>query len=410
MDQASRGAAALNAGKFDEAIQEYTAAITVNSNSPDYFVKRSTAYQRASPPQYEAALSDADTAVVLAHKRAKRELIAQAQLRRAIVLFCLERYGDAQFVLQVVRKLDEKEKTLPIWENKVKQKLKALSEGDDKAKVTVEELPKIEAPKSSSTQTSQATVAIPTASKPVEQTPPNKIKHDWYQNNEKVYFTLLAKGVPKEQATIQIAEQSISISFPTVTGSTFEYSLDPLFTQISPSESTYNITPNKVELVLKKATPGIKWSKLEGTEAPTTSSNDAGTSSDPVKRAVLSPEAKAPAYPTSSKSGPKDWDALAQELSRRPKAKASDADADVGAGDGDGGEPEWEDDDLDVEGDPASGFFKKLFRNADDDTKKAMMKSYQESGGTVLSTNWSEVSKKRVEVSPPDGMEEKKWD
>jgi len=410
MDQASRGTAALNAGKFDEAIKEYTAAIAVNSNSPDYFVKRSTAYQRASPPQYEAALSDADAAVVLAHKRAKRELIAQAQLRRAIVLFCLERYGDAQFVLQIVRKLDEKEKTLPIWENKVKQKLKALSEGDDKAKVIVEELPKIEVPKSSSTQTSQATVAAPTTSKPVEQTPPNKIKHDWYQNNEKVYFTLLAKGVPKEQASIQIAEQSISISFPTVTGSIFEYTLDPLFTQISPSESTYSITPNKVELVLKKATPGIKWSKLEGTEAPTSSSNGASTSSDPIRRAVLSPQAKAPAYPTSSKSGPKDWDALAQELSRRPKAKASDADADVGAGDDDGNEPEWEDDDLDVEGDPASGFFKKLFRNADDDTKKAMMKSYQESGGTVLSTNWSEVSKKRVEVSPPDGMEERKWD
>lgn len=39
-----------------------------------------------------------------------------------------------------------------------------------------------------------------------------------------------------------------------------------------------------------------------------------------------------------------------------------------------------------------------------------MNKSYQESGGTVLSTNWDEVKKETVEVKPPDGAEFKKWD
>jgi suppressor of G2 allele of SKP1 len=33
-----------------------------------------------------------------------------------------------------------------------------------------------------------------------------------------------------------------------------------------------------------------------------------------------------------------------------------------------------------------------------------MMKSFSESNGTALSTNWDEVGKKRVEVTPPDGM------
>jgi len=32
-----------------------------------------------------------------------------------------------------------------------------------------------------------------------------------------------------------------------------------------------------------------------------------------------------------------------------------------------------------------------------------------ESGGTVLSTNWDEVGAKKVEVSPPDGMEWKNY-
>lgn len=33
-----------------------------------------------------------------------------------------------------------------------------------------------------------------------------------------------------------------------------------------------------------------------------------------------------------------------------------------------------------------------------------------ESGGTVLSTSWNEVSQKKVEVKPPDGVEWKQWD
>lgn len=55
-------------------------------------------------------------------------------------------------------------------------------------------------------------------------------------------------------------------------------------------------------------------------------------------------------------------------------------------------------------------FFQNLFANADEDTKKAMMKSYQESGGTALSTNWKEVSKGKVEVKPPSGSEARKWE
>jgi len=39
-------------------------------------------------------------------------------------------------------------------------------------------------------------------------------------------------------------------------------------------------------------------------------------------------------------------------------------------------------------------FFKQIFRNADPEKRKAMMKSFQTSGGTVLSTDWGDVSKK----------------
>ena len=35
--------------------------------------------------------------------------------------------------------------------------------------------------------------------------------------------------------------------------------------------------------------------------------------------------------------------------------------------------------------------FQKIYGDASDDTKRAMNKSFQESGGTVLSTNWGEI-------------------
>ena len=34
----------------------------------------------------------------------------------------------------------------------------------------------------------------------------------------------------------------------------------------------------------------------------------------------------------------------------------------------------------------------------------------QESGGTVLSTNWKDIGKEKTEIKPPDGMEWKKWE
>jgi len=69
-----------------------------------------------------------------------------------------------------------------------------------------------------------------------------------------------------------------------------------------------------------------------------------------------------------------------------------------------------EDDDDDYEGgDEANHFFKKLFKGSSPEVQRAMMKSYTESNGTALSTNWEEVSKGKVDTLPPDGMEAKGW-
>ena len=409
MDQFARGKKALQASNFDEAIKEFTAALKQSPTSPDYLIQRAAAYGRAQ--HHTAALEDAEKAVVNAQKRAKRELIVQAQLRRGISLWQLGRYGDAKFVLDIVKRMDEKEKQVPMWLQKTELKLKACDE--EAKKVAVTEMPDVDGAASttgsangnSTSSANGASHANPASSAPaqpatIQQTPPDKIRHEWYQNTQNIYFTLLAKGVPKDKCQFDITERSLSISYPTSTGSDYSLHLEPLFGEVKPKECIPRVMSTKLEVVLVKATPGQKWSALESSEPVDSATEAAAGSTDDkngeaVKRAVFTNSApKGPAYPTSSKSGPKDWDKAAKEALN---AEKSGKEGDIN-------------DDEDYEGgDEANHFFKKLFKGASPETQRAMMKSYTESNGTALSTNWEEVSKGPVETVPPDGMEARSW-
>ena len=422
MDQAGRGASAIEGGNFKLAVACYTEAIAQNPQAVSYYIQRSKAYTRLSPPDHQAAFNDAELAVSLATKRAKRELIADSQLRRAVTLFNLERYGDAKQCLQWVKKLNEKEKTLAIWEMKAETRLRGLQDGDERGKVTVQETPNVEAPKvvvgrkpaeesekaaSPATNGTKDATEKPTLAEGV-QTPPNKIRHEWFQTNDNVLVTLFCKGIPKDKATVEIKQGSLDVSFPLPTGSDFNLSLDPLFAAIDPSASSYKIFPTKAEFTLKKSIPGMKWANIEGTE-PVSAGETSADGDDTAKRAVLSdkPTEKGPVYPTSSKSGPKNWDKIVNDLSKKAKKDVKKGEEGTSEGTSESASEDAGIDDE--EGDPTTNFFKTLYKGADPDTQKAMMKSYQESNGTALSTNWAEVSKGKVETSPPDGMEAKKW-
>lgn len=385
--QAARGDKLLAEKKYEEAVEAYTAALKEFPTSPHYYSQRAAAHHKAL--QYAEALQDADKAAVFAYKRQKRELIIEAQSRRGPALVKLGRYADAKFVLGIVKRMDKEEKTHHIWLNIAEGKLKGMSEDDEMAKVTVKEIPVVDvdaddASGKSESATSGAALSTGTSNVvPVQQTPADKIRHDWYQNNDNIYFSLLAKGVPKDKTQVDITPRAMTISFPIGdSGSSYDFTLDPLFADVVPDKCTSRVLSTKVEIVLVKATPGQKWAKLESDEAAPAPKDSpvADSEQEATKRAVLTaPKPAGPAYPTSSKSGPKNWDLIGEEAGK------------------------------DTTGDEANDFFKTLFKGADPDTQRAMMKSYTESNGTALSTNWSEVSKGKVETTPPDGMEAKKW-
>ncbi|KAK6581745.1 hypothetical protein PZA11_005442 [Diplocarpon coronariae] len=377
---AAKGQEAMKISDYPAAVKHYTAALKT-SQSPIWLTQRSIALHRIG--KYELSLEDADKALLASIGRQKRELIATSQFRRGVALHGLGRYGDARMCFLWCNKRNEKEKGLTMWMAKVKLDYeKAGGETAECNQTTVKEVPDLigEAKEVQLQETKETTEKkTTTASVPITQTPTpkEKIRTEWYQSTATVTIEIFAKGIPKESAEVQIEEASLDVSFPIGVGSSYDYSLTPLFSRIDAAKSTFRITPHKMEIVLHKSQPGLKWSALEGTEFIPSTTESESSSKIPAEVLATKPTETAPVYPTSSRNGPKNWDKF----------------VDDGAEENEG----------------IDDFFKKIYGDADPDTKRAMMKSYQESGGTSLSTDWKDVKSKTFEISPPEGMEAKKW-
>lgn len=425
MNAAAQGAAALDANDYPSAITHYTTAISSNPQAVDYYIKRSMAYARMNPFDYDSALRDAEIAVVLATKRGKRELIAESQLRRGIALNGLQRWGDAQLCFSWSSKFNPEDKVLKIWKTKVDAKMKGLEAGDEKGKAVVKEVPEIELPTAAKDVKSATNGAAITptpspqggAEKKSEEEASfvaSKTRYDWYQTADNVVVTLFAKGIPKDKVKIDFHPNSLNLSFPTSSDSDFEYNLENLYADIDPSSSKSKVLSTKIEITLQKAHRGNKWPSLECNPAPelhsSSSPSQATTNQTPstskTNPPLPTPKPTAPVYPTSSKTGPKDWDKLADSFAKKPKPEHTTPSSSQANNNDD------DDEGIDYEtegGDEVNAFFKQIYKSASPDARRAMMKSYQESNGTALSTNWDEVGKGKVETVPPAGMEERSW-
>jgi hypothetical protein len=89
------------------------------------------------------------------------------------------------------------------------------------------------------------------------------------------------------------------------------------------------------------------------------------------------------AYPSSSRKQ-HNWDAIVKSSAAEDEALAKEFSKDPNAG-----------------GDKAlNEMFQQLYAGATDEQRRAMVKSYQESNGTALSTDWKDVSKVRCLYFP----------
>ncbi|OMH78664.1 Suppressor of G2 allele of SKP1-like protein [Zancudomyces culisetae] len=147
-------------------------------------------------------------------------------------------------------------------------------------------------------------------------------------------------------------------------GREISYAFNPLRHDVDPTQSEYRILSTKIEIKLKKQVLGLFWDSIEALKTV--------IGKDPVS-----------AYPTSNQRS-KNWDALSKEIEKQEAAN--------------------------VESEDVHRFFETIYKDADSDARRAMVKSYVESNGTTLSTNWDDVKKRKVEPNPPEGMVSKRYD
>ncbi|KAJ4288269.1 Cochaperone protein [Collariella sp. IMI 366227] len=465
-----------------EAVQkkDYAAAIPLldkaleSSNSPVWLLARAQAHQQVK--KYDAALRDAELAYHAAAERGSgnsRKQMIEAQYRRAVLYFKLQRYADSDCCAKwsmllaegrpareddgVEKQVDgngnytityeegvaEKQgqpgqaggskmdmisglmggdgsggtaktgfendwKRAYTWRSQVLGTLGNLPEDHPGRKVGVTKIPPKEQkkavkkpepePASEDEKPTELKAPVP-GSVPDDQL---KLRVDFYQSNTSISVSLFVKDAKKEDLQVKFSKNQVQISPIPRTAAPYVKAGDReatstlvLFGEIDPSKSRWTATPRKIELTLQKATPG-KWGtwgkeKIGATTdagasaAPTTATTTTSTPQTELKSAeALAPATNttpsqppaaatsAPSYPTSSRTGPKNWEQL--------------------------GTGEEDDDKEDV-----NFFFKQLYKGATPEQQRAMMKSFIESNGTALSTDWEDVKGRKVETVPPEG-------
>ncbi|KAJ7974124.1 protein SGT1-like [Quillaja saponaria] len=355
-DLAEKAKEAFIDDHFELAVELLTQAIDLNPKNAVLYADRAQANIKLS--NYTEAVADANRAIEL------DQALAKAYLRKGIACIKLEEYETAKAALESGASLAPGE---PRFTNLIKECNDRIAEETADIPIKENVVPSDVSAKDVQPVNDLSNPVIETSARP-------KYRHEFYQKPEEVVVTIFAKGIPKNSVAVDFGEQILSLSIA-VPGEDIYHFQPRLFGKIIPAKCRYEVLSTKVEIRLAKA-ESVHWTSLEFSKE----------SIVPQMANVSSVAgAERPSYP-SSKPKRVDWDKLEAQVKKEEKEEKLDGDAAL------------------------NKFFRDIYQDADEDTRKAMSKSFVESNGTVLSTNWKEVGSKKVEGSPPDGMEVKKWE
>ncbi|KAF5938571.1 hypothetical protein HYC85_022830 [Camellia sinensis] len=364
-DLAEKAKEAFVDDDFDLAVDLYTQAINLDPKSADLFADRAQANMKLN--NFTEAVADANKAIEL------DPLMAKAYFRKGTACFKLEEYHTAKAALEKGASLAQNDSRFT----------KLITECDDRIAEETRDVttsltrnvPPVAAHASVGSQSSDKTVGdLEEAEqghsarevKEFESVKP-KYRHSYYQKPEEVVVTIFAKGVPAKNASINFGEQILSVAIDAPGEN--KYHFQPrLFGKIVPDKCRFEVLSTKIEICLVKA-EAINWTSLEYSKEVAVVPQRINVSSGPGLQR--------PSYP-SSKPRTTDWDKLEAQVKEEEKEEKLDGDAAL------------------------NKLFGDIYKNADEDMRRAMLKSFVESNGTVLSTNWKEVGSKKVEGSPPD--------
>lgn len=358
LDLEKRAKEAFVDDDFELAVDLYTQALELDPKNADLYTDRAQANIKLS--NFTEAVADANRAIELDPKMSK------AYLRKGTACIKLEEYQTAKAALEAGLLLAPGNSRFT----------RLIKECDDRIAEETVDLPQTP-PCSSSplmdklTENAKDSVSAKDSSTVAAMDKP-KYRHDFYNSPIEVVLTIFAKSIPPENVSVDFGEQTLCVVVNIPGDETYHFQRR-LFGKINPEKCRYAVLPSKIEIRLVKAET-ITWTSLEFSERKAI----------PQKINVPSAPTERPSYPSSKAKV--DWDKLEAQVKKEEKEEKLDGDAAL------------------------NKLFRDIYRDADEDTRRAMRKSFVESNGTVLSTNWKEVGSKKVEGSPPDGMEMRKWE
>ena len=201
-----------------------------------------------------------------------------------------------------------------------------------------------------------------------------RYRRTWYQSETHVTLEVFAKGVSPDAVTVDLndAGDALKLTIDALSDEdgcarTYDpYVLEiDLFAYVCADGGAVNVSPTKIEIRMRKRSPG-QWRDIER--------RPSGGLSQSITAHHVS-IAHNPTVSSSDKRTAKDWDALERALDEELK---DEPDGDAALND----------------------LFQKIYANADDDARRAMNKSFTESNGTVLSTDWTDVGARDVVPDP----------